>query len=149
MLAFPPDITFVIQLVSFFVLLLVLNRLLFQPFADLLAERSSRTEGAKAEATRDQAEAQALAQRVETELDRARSKALAEADAIRRETRERETAIYTEAKSAGAARLAILREEIAKERDQALRALREDAKTLAAGMVEAVFGPSATRGEAA
>jgi F-type H+-transporting ATPase subunit b len=145
MLAFPPDVTFVIQLVSFFVLLFVLNRLLFVPFGELLAERSRCTDGAREQAARDQADAANLASAITKGLDEARVLAVAEAEAIRRETRERELEILNRAKADAASLLSKLREGIAQERDRAKTALQDESKTLAHAMVEAVLKPQATR----
>jgi F-type H+-transporting ATPase subunit b len=145
MLAFPPDVTFVIQLVSFFVLLFVLNRLLFAPFGELLAERSRCTEGAREEASRDQAEATALAGAISKSLEEARARALVEAESIRREARGRELEILNRAKGDAAKHLAQLREGMAQERDRAKAALRDEAKTLAHAMVEAVLKPQGAR----
>ena len=145
MLAFPPDFTFVIQLVSFFVLLFVLNRLLFAPFGELLAERSRCTDGVREQASKDQADAAAIARAITKGLEEARSIALAEADVIRRETRERELEILSRAKAEASGHLSQLREGIAQERDRAKCALRDEAKTLAHAMVEAVLKPQGAR----
>jgi len=145
MLSFPPDVTFVIQLVSFFVLLVVLNRLLFAPFGELLAERARCTDGAREQASKDQADADALARAITKGLDEARSVALAEADTIRREAREREVEILNQAKTAAAERLSQLRADIALERDRAKGALRDEVTTLAQAMVEAVLKPQSAQ----
>jgi F-type H+-transporting ATPase subunit b len=143
MLAFPPDVTFVIQLASFFVLLFVLNRLLFAPFGELLLERSRSTDGAREQASRDQADAAALASAITKGLEEARVIALLQADAIRRETRERELEILNQAKAQAASHLSRLRDAMAVERDRAKAALRDDAKTLAHAMADAVLSPRA------
>lgn len=139
MLAFPPDVTFLIQLVSFFVLLFFLHRLLFAPFSELLTAREQRTLGARERAAKDQAEAEALARTITRGLEEARAVALSEAASIRRGTREREGEIFNEAKRAAAAKLAELRASIGQERDRAKKSLRDDAAGLAHSMVEAVL----------
>jgi len=145
MLAFPPDVTFVIQLVSFFVLLFVLRRILFVPFGELLAERERRTEGAREQAARDQAEAVALERAITLGLNEARAIAVAEAESIRRDARERETAMFNDAKLSAATRLAELRRAIAEERERAKKALNAEATGLAHAMVEAVLRPQDAR----
>jgi len=144
MLAFPPDFTFVIQLVSFFVLLFVLNRLLFTPFMELLTERERRTEGAAREAAEERLEVDALAQRLEVELAAARAEANAEAERIRREARAEESSMFEQANEEAAKRLAALRANIDREREQAGATLRREADALAGQMVEAVL-PRGTR----
>lgn len=143
MLAFPPDFTFVIQLASFFVLLVVLNRLLFQPFGEVLAERQRRTAGAESSAEDDRNEAEKLKQTFESALAEARLEASSQAEALRRETRDGEAEIFDQAKIAASARLEQLREEIAKERRDAEAQLRNSAEELARQMVRAILGEAA------
>jgi len=64
---------------------------------------------------------------------------------IRRETRERELEILSRAKAEASGHLSQLREGIAQERDRAKGALRDEAKTLAHAMVEAVLKPQGAR----
>ena len=109
MLAFPPDITFYIQLVSFFVLLAVLNRLLFVPYAAVLEEREARTEGASQDAVVEHAEADELARKIDAELSAARTAAAEEAEKIRLRTRGEEAKIFDASEADASARLDELR----------------------------------------
>jgi F-type H+-transporting ATPase subunit b len=145
MLAFPPDFTFIVQLVSFFLLLVLLNKLLFTPFADLLEARRQRTEGLRGEAVRDQSEAESLARTIEQSLQEARARAGQEAESIRQAAREREAELFNQAKRDAAARLLDLRTAIGNEREQAKQSLRSEAKALATSMVEAVLRPATLR----
>jgi len=145
MLAFPPDFTFIVQLVSFFLLLVLLNKLLFAPFGELFEARRQRTEGLHDEAVRDQSEAEALARTIEQSLQEARARAAQEAETIRQATREREVELFSQAKREAAATLLELRAAIGTEREQAKQSLRGEAKALAASMVEAVLRPAASR----
>ncbi|MEE8310914.1 MAG: ATP synthase F0 subunit B [Candidatus Binatia bacterium] len=140
MLVFPPDFTLVIQLLSFFVLFFILNKLLFVPFAELLVERESRTEGAEKSAEESLAAAERMKADIETQITEARVAALAEAEKLRRTTREEEVAIFESAKSEATAELAQLREGISRERENAAQTLRSEAQALADGMVAAVLG---------
>src|SRR5689334_18341124 len=97
MLTLPPDYTFFIQLGTFAVLVLVLSRLLFAPFLELLAERAARTTGDVEKAAATRAEVQALSARVDAELAKARSTANAEVDAVRARTREEASQLFQEA----------------------------------------------------
>ena len=145
MLTFPPDITFAIQLVSFFVLLWILNRLLFAPFGELLAERTKQTEGAAKSAAGDRGRADTLAAEIEEKLAQSRREAMATAEEIRREARERESAIFAAAKTEASSKLNSLRGAIESERVAAERALRDDAKSLARSMVDAVLSAAPRR----
>jgi F-type H+-transporting ATPase subunit b len=139
MLAFPPDITFLIQLVSFFVLLAILNKLLFVPYGEVLAERAARTEGAVQQADEGRAQADELAQRISVGLLEARKLAAEEASAIREQTRREESEILDKAKADATGRLSELRVEIGNERDAAKAALHGDTRALAGEMVSAIL----------
>jgi F-type H+-transporting ATPase subunit b len=140
MLAFPPDITFFIQLVSFFVLLAILNRLLFVPYAAVLAEREARTEGATQDAVGERAEAAELAKMIDAEMSAARSRAAEEAEKIRQRTRGQEAEIFDAAKSAATAKLDELRGQIRTQTDSARGSLAGDARALAEEMTAAILG---------
>jgi F-type H+-transporting ATPase subunit b len=140
MLAFPPDITFYIQLVSFFVLLAVLNRLLFMPYAALLEEREARTEGASQDAVVERSEADELAKKIDAELSAARSAAAEEAEKIRLRTRSEEAAIFEAAKADANAKLDELRKQISQGTEAARSSLAADSKALAEEMTAAILG---------
>ncbi len=140
MLVFPPDGTLLIQLLSFFLLLAVLERWLFRPFAAVLAEREGQTEGAVADAEHTRAHADELRIRVEREIAETRNAAMVGAEASRREIRAEDAAIYDRAKQDAGARLATLRAGIETERRAASETLRKQAGDVAAGMVASVLG---------
>lgn len=135
MLSFPPDATFVVQFVSFFVLLALLNRWLFTPFLALLDERRRRSEGALEAAETDRARAEQIRLQIESEVAAARAAATARAEEVRRAAREEERRIFATAEAQAAARLEELRREIVHERREAEQALRVDCKRLASLMV--------------
>jgi len=140
MLVFPPDFTLVIQLVSFFVLLAILNRWLFAPFGLLLVERTAHTVGATEEAATATARADELRIELDADMAKARTSASEHADSIRREARAREAEIFEAAKQDAASRLADLRAGVEKERSDAQAALRDEATALSGQMVDAVLG---------
>lgn len=145
MLTLPPDFTFIIQLGTFFVLFLVLSKLLFTPFMEILAERSERTAGDIASAAATRAEVETLFARVDAELARARAAANAEVEAVRAQTREEADQLFSKAQNEAAARLAELREEVATATRDARGALAGEARAIADTMVAAVLGGKATR----
>lgn len=140
MLAFPPDVTFLIQLGSFFVLLFFLNRLLFRPYMDLLVERESRTSGDQ-DLARDQvAETEQLKARMKAELTETRAQAHEVLEGIRRSTKEEESRLFDEARSLAGERLAVLRAEIDQARIKARQTLVGETERIAGQMVEGVLG---------
>ncbi len=135
-----PDHTFLIQLASFFVLFLVLNRVLFGPFQALLAEREARTTGDGRLAETYREEAAAIGRRLDEEMTEARARAMAEAGAIRARDRAEEERVLAEAAAEAARRIAEIRAEVADLRRRALDELEKDADTMAVDMVAAVLG---------
>jgi F-type H+-transporting ATPase subunit b len=140
MLTLPPDFTFLIQLGTFAVLLLVLSRLLFAPFLELLAERADRTSGDIAKAAASRAEVDSLSARVDAELAKARAATNAEVDTVRAATREEAAKLFRGAQDDAATRLAELRSQVESATAEARGNLASDARTLADAMVSTVLG---------
>jgi len=126
MLTLPPDFTFVVQFVTFAVLVFVLSRLLFAPFLEVLAERSARTIGDVEKAAASRAEAKA------------------DVDDVKRRTRDEATQLFQEAQSDASSRLAELREQVVGATRDARSALASDARILADAMVAAVISGKGT-----
>ena len=145
MLTLPPDFTFFIQLGTFLVLFLVLNRLLFAPFIEVLAEREARTTGDIASAAASRAEVKTLLSQVDAELARARANANAEVEAMRAKTRDEADALFHKAQQEAAGRLAELRTEVARATEDASAALKGEARGMAETMVTAILGGRASR----
>jgi F-type H+-transporting ATPase subunit b len=145
MLAFPPDYTFLVQLGSFFVLLYLMNRLVFAPFAALLNERDERTAGDQEAARADREEADAMAARIEAQLAETRASAHAEVETLRRSTRAEEARIFASARDEAAARLSELRASLDAAKRDAMTSLRDDAQDLAARMVSVVLRAGGAR----
>jgi len=87
------DLTVVVQFVLFLVLFVIANRFLFQPYLQLRAERKAGIEGARAEAERMTAEADAKLADYEKQLAMARDRANEEGRKIRLEAAAREQKI--------------------------------------------------------
>jgi F-type H+-transporting ATPase subunit b len=145
MLELPPDYTFLVQFVTFGVLVFVLSKLLFAPFLEVLAERDARTIGDVEQAAATRAEVEALSSRVDAELSKARAAANAEVEAVRARTREEASQLFQSAQHDASARLSELRSEVATATREARGALAGDSRTLADAMVAAVIGGGATR----
>ena len=79
------DLTFVVQMVAFSVLVIILKPLLFDPLMKLFEERERRTEGAKLLARKMDERAGELLQRYETELETVRRAAAEEREKLRAE----------------------------------------------------------------
>ncbi len=93
------DMTFVVQMVAFAILVMILKPLLFEPLLKLFEERERRTEGAKVLARRMDERAGELLRRYETELDVVRRTAAEERDKLRAEAQHLEAQILAEARA--------------------------------------------------
>lgn len=92
------DRSFLIQAIAFFVIILVLKPLLFEPVLRIFEEREKRTDGARSEAREMQEEAGGLLRKYERELERVGRVAAEERDRIRAETGKQEAEILEEAR---------------------------------------------------
>ncbi|MCS6927220.1 MAG: ATP synthase F0 subunit B [Candidatus Binatia bacterium] len=112
MLSFPPDWTFVFQIVLFLILWTVLRRLLFDPHLVVLRDREQRTTGALQEANRLRAAAEEMAEHYKAQLSRARAQSLQEVDRTYREAEEQARALLEAARADAARTTAEIRERI-------------------------------------
>ncbi|NQY90120.1 MAG: ATP synthase F0 subunit B [Deltaproteobacteria bacterium] len=131
---------FIIQLVSFFVLAYLLNRLLFEPFGRLLEEREQRTAGDQDLAASGREEAQQMNELYEQELKASRAQAQVAAEEVRSQARVDEAAILEKAREEAASNLAALRKEVWQSRDEARSSLKAQSEEMADEMVKAVLG---------
>ncbi len=131
---------FIIQLVSFFVLAYLLNRLLFEHFGRLLEEREQRTAGDQDLAASGREEAQQMNERYEQELKASRTQAQVAAEEVRSQARVDEAAILEKAREEAASNLAALRKEVWQSRDEARNSLKAQSEEMADAMVKAVLG---------
>jgi F-type H+-transporting ATPase subunit b len=127
------DLTFVVQMAAFTVLVLILKPLLFDPLLKLFEERERRTEGAKLLARKMDERAGEILRKYEAELETVRRAATEEREKLRSEGQRLEAQIVAEARAevakmleqgkakietdrrAGRADLAVKTQEIARE----------------------------------
>jgi F-type H+-transporting ATPase subunit b len=93
------DLTFLVHLVAFAVLVMILKPLLFDPLLKLFEERERRTEGAKLLARKMDEKAGELLQRYERELEAVRQTAAQERERLRAEGAKLEAQILAEARA--------------------------------------------------
>jgi F-type H+-transporting ATPase subunit b len=93
------DRTFLVQMGVFFVLVLLLKPLLFDPVLKIFEQREERTEGAKAAARQMQEKAGEILRKYEGELERITRVATEERERLRAETTRLETEILREART--------------------------------------------------
>src|SRR5881396_676128 len=105
MLTFPPDLSFVIQIVSFCVLWFGLKRLVFDPFLHVLEVREARTSGTVRAAEEVKTAADIAAAEHERRLHEARRALAADTAAVHAKTQNEERQIVAEARARASADL--------------------------------------------
>lgn len=140
MISFPPDITFVIQIVSFLVLWLGLKRLMFDPVLQVIDERRARTTGVLAEAAGLRSGAAGAEAEHGQRMRQVRDEIGREADAARHATEQEERQVLATARDQAAVLLKERRDRIRAEADAAGAQLRGEASQLAQLIVGKVVG---------
>ncbi len=140
MLTFPPDISFVFQLVSFLILWVGLKRLLFDPMLQVLAAREARTVGTSREAAAMKTAAEERAAEYERRLGEIRHQLAAEVDAGRNTTQSEERQVIAAARDQVTAQLLELRQRLAQEAESARAVLAAEARELSTRMLNQVVG---------
>ncbi len=137
---YPDPVLLILQAIPFALLIFILQKLVFTPFAEYLEERDRATVGAREEALRLQQEAEAHMARYQERLAEAR----AEAQRIRAERRKVAAAEREAALAAARAEADKLIEDaldtIAGERELAAEELRRLARGLGADIASQVLG---------
>lgn len=140
MIAFPPDITFVIQIVSFLVLWLGLKRLIFDPVLAVIDERSARTTGVREEAAQLRLNAEAAETDFDGRMLQVREDVGRQTDASRTATEEEERQVLATAREQAAATLKAQRDQIRSQANAARAELAGEAGQLAQLIVAKVVG---------
>jgi F-type H+-transporting ATPase subunit b len=140
MLTFPPDFSFIIQIISFFVLWVGLKRLLFDPMLHLLAERESRTAGARHAAEEMQRAAVVSQSDYERRMHDVRLRLAADAEVVRNTIQNEERSVLAEAREHASAQLMQLRASLSRQAEAARPALAAEAQTLSGQLLEQVVG---------
>ena len=143
MIELPPDITFVIQVVSFVIFWQVMRLLLFIPVQNVLDARAERTLGDRARAETVRAQAAARQGEVAAALGEARRQGTREGEAIRRQGEAEEREIVARYRSEAVALLERERAATDVQIAAARGPLKAEAERLAAGVVAKVLGRAA------
>jgi len=140
MLTFPPDSSFLVQIVLFVLLWIGLKRLLFDPVMHVLEARDARTSGLNREAAAMKASAEQSAGEYERRMHEVRHQISAEAEGQRAAAHTEERQLIAEARQEASSRLMQLRETLAGEAEAARAALGVEARDLSVRMLERVVG---------
>ena len=134
------DATVIVQLVLFLVLFVVANRLLFQPYLKLRERRREGIEGARAEAERMTAQADAKLADYEKQLAVARDRANEEGRKVRAEAAAHEREVTDKARAAAQAATDEAQAQMRRETEAARAQLLPQAEALARAISSKLLG---------
>lgn len=136
------DLTFVVQIFNFLVLMLVLNMFLYKPIRKAIADRVATVGEARQRAEAVDSEVQDKVAQYEARLKEAKGKAGEERGALRAEALAEEAAALEAARKEADGTLASIRETVAREAADARAALQVQAQVLSRDICEKVLGRS-------
>jgi F-type H+-transporting ATPase subunit b len=134
------DITFIIQIINFLVLMMVLNVVLYKPIRKLLADRATEIASGHEKAATLDTEVQDKMAQYETKLRDAKVKATEERGVMKKDAQAQETEILDAARKEANAALAALKGKVEKEAAQAREYLKEQTRMLSLEICEKVLG---------
>ena len=134
------DWTLILQFFNFFVLLFVLNKLLYRPLLDIMKQRRDKIENGKARARELESEVDEKMLRYQEQLSAAKSDAALERAALRKAGHQQEAEITGEAQQKAVTRIKVIREQVGKEAAEAGQTLNNEAKALAGQIAAKVLG---------
>lgn len=135
-----PNITLVVQIVVFFVLMLVLNGLLFKPMLRIIEERRSRTEGRRKIAAAANADADSIWENYQKEISAAKAQAEAARLAVVREAEAQKQKLIDGATAESDKVVCELRARVQSEAGEARATVRGEIDALARAMAEKILG---------
>jgi F-type H+-transporting ATPase subunit b len=139
-LSFPPDWTFVFQIILFLGLWTFLRRFLFEPNLAVLKNREERSVGALQEASRVRAEAEEMSEQYRTHLAGIRAGAMQQVDTVYREAEEQARVLIESARANAARTMADMRETLAQELAQARQSLTVNIPTFSREIAVKLLG---------
>lgn len=134
------DLTVVVQLGLFLVLLVILKPALFDPMMRLFEEREKRIEGTRNEARKENERSAKAKNKAMAIVAKGREAGAAERDTLRAEGQKREAELMNLVRAESAATLERGRAEIGNEAKAAREQLRADARVLGRDMASRVLG---------
>jgi len=136
------DLTFIIQIVNFFILMLVLNVFLFKPVRKVLAERELTLSSARKKAADVDADVQEKMALYEARLREVKARAHDERAVMIKEAQAEEGATMERARKEASDALGAIKSKVAQEAADARNLLREQARSLSLEICEKVLGRS-------
>jgi len=134
------DISIVYQAILFLVLWVILNKVLFQPYLHLLAERERKTTGAQHDSSDLEQEAARLKEEYEEKIAQAQVIGYAAKDAIVQNGRQQREKILSQARDEATSMLERVRKDVATAMEREKRLAGAEVAGFASDMVQKVLG---------
>ena len=134
------DITFIIQIINFLVLMLVLNAVLYKPVRKLLADRAAEIAGGHENAAKLDGEVEEKMAQYEARLRDAKIKATEERGVLKRDAQAQEAEILDAARKEAGESLNALKVKMGKEAAVAREYLKDQTRMLSLEICEKVLG---------
>lgn len=134
------DYSIAYQIVLFLVLWVVLSKVLFGPYLNLLDERERRTTGARHDSTDLEQEGARLRAEYEEKIAQAQAAGHAAREAILREGRQQREKLLTQAREGAMGMLEGVRREVESQMQRERQLAAAEARTVAQEMVEKILG---------
>lgn len=134
------DITFLIQIFNFLILMLFLNILLYKPVRKLLADRAAEIAGGHEKAAEVDRDVQDKMAEYENRLHDAKIKASEERGLLKKAALDEETTILDKARKEATDSVNALKGQVAKEAAEAREYLKEQTRSLSLEICEKVLG---------
>ena len=136
------DLTFIIQIVNFFILMFVLNVFLFKPVRKVLADRDQELSSARKKAADVDSDVQEKMALYEARLREVKTRSHDERSIMIRDAQAEEAATLEGARKEASDALGSIKSKIAQEAADAKALLREQARALSLEICEKVLGRS-------
>ena len=134
------DWTLGLQFLNFIVLLLILNKLLYRPLKNIIAQRREKIESSHSRAKELEADIDEKMERYQQQLGDAKTLANEERNKLKKAASEEEAALLFEAHGKATARLRAIKDQVAGEAEAASTTLKGEAKSLAGQIASKVLG---------
>jgi len=129
-----------LQFVNFIILLIILNKLLYRPLMNIIAERREAIEGSHGRAKSLEADIEDKMQRYQQQLSEAKFAANEERNSLKKAASAEEAKILSEAQGKATARLQTIKAQVGKEAAAASKTLKSDAESLAGQIATKILG---------
>lgn len=134
------DWTLGLQFVNFFILLIVLNKFLYRPLLQVIAQRRETIDGSHARAKSLEADIEEKMQRYQQQLSEAKAVANEERSKLKKAAGEEESVLLSDAHGKAADRLQAIKSQVAGEAAAASKTLKGEAKALAGQIATKILG---------